>query len=230
MTFNGDFHVHTCLSPCADLAMVPNVLAARFEKAGVEWIAVTDHNSCRNVRVFDKVMKAHGIKILAGIEVQTVEEVHVLIYLKSVEVAERFSDEIKEHLPNVENDPERFGYQLLVDENDNFIGMENAMLSASTNLTLDELWLMAKRYDGLFVYAHVDRRFGVMKQLGFIPNSPSFDAVEASGTVHIDCTVLKSSDAHFLSQVERPRVKIKVNSRTFEEFRDALIKREVWDI
>lgn len=230
MIFTGDFHVHTCLSPCADLTMVPNMLATRFEKAEVEWIAITDHNSCGNVRVFDKVMRGRGIKVLPGIEVQTIEEVHVLVYLKSVEVAEKFSDEIKAHLPGVENDPERFGYQLFVDENDNFVGMENAMLSASTNLTLEKLWFMVKRYEGLFVYAHVDRKFGVMKQLGFIPTFPHFDAIESVGNVYTDCAILKSSDAHFPSQIEKPKVKIKANSRTFEEFKNALVRKEVWII
>ncbi len=230
MIFTGDFHVHTCLSPCADLTMVPNALAMRFEKTRVEWVAITDHNSCGNVEVFDKVMRDHGIRVLPGIEVQTVEEVHVLVYLRSIGTAEKFSEEIRMHLPKAENDPERFGYQLFVDENDNFLGMEDAMLSASTNLTLEELWLMVKRYEGLFVYAHVDRKFGVMKQLGFIPTFPAFDAIESVGNVYADCAILKSSDAHFLSQIEGPKVKIKANSRTFDEFKNALIRREVWAV
>ncbi len=89
---------------------------------------------------------------------------------------------------------------------------------------------MVKRYEGLFVYAHVDRKFGVMKQLGFIPPFPPFDAIESVGNVCVDCTILKSSDAHFLSQIEGPKVKVEANSRTFEEFENALGENKVWFI
>ncbi len=228
MIFKGDFHIHTCLSPCADITMVPGAMASAFEKAGTEWVAITDHNSCGNVEVFEKVLGVHGIKSIPGIEVQTIEEVHVLVYLKSTKIAMDFSNEIRRHLPNVENDPEHFGYQLFVDENDNFIGMESAMLSASTDLTIDDLWQMVKRYDGLFVYAHIDRMFGVVKQLGFIPEYPPFDAVEAKGDVKVNCTILRSSDAHALSQIGKPKMRIKARSRTFDEFRKALIGKDMW--
>lgn len=230
MIFKGDFHIHTCLSPCADITMVPRAVASAFERVGTEWVAITDHNSCRNIEVFEKVLGMRGIKVIPGIEVQTVEEVHVLVYLKSVKIAMDFSDEIREHLLDVENDPERFGYQLLVDENDNFIGMESAMLSASTNLTIDDLWRVVKRYDGLFVYAHVDRMFGVVKQLGFIPDYPPFDAIEAIGTVNVNCSILRSSDAHSLSQIEKPKMRIKADCRTFDEFKKALTRKDTWEI
>ncbi len=228
MIFKGDFHIHSCLSPCAEITMVPGAVASALEKIGTEWVAITDHNSCGNVEVFEKVLGARGIKVIPGMEVQTVEEVHVLVYLKSIKVAVDFSNEIKGHLPKIENDPERFGYQLFVDENDNFVGMESAVLSTSTDLTIDNLWRMVKRYDGLFVYAHVDRMFGVVKQLGFIPNYPPFDAIEAVGTVNVNCTVLRSSDAHSLSQIKKPQMKVKADSRTFDEFRKALMRKDMW--
>ncbi len=228
MIFKGDFHIHTCLSPCADITMVPGTVASALEKVGTEWVAITDHNSCGNVKVFEKVLNLRGIKVMPGIEVQTIEEVHVLVYLKSAKVAMDFSNEIREHLPDIENDPERFGYQLFVNKNDEFIGMENVMLSASTDLTINDLWHMVKRYNGLFVYAHVDRMFGVVKQLGFIPDNPPFDAVEAIGNVNVNSTILRSSDAHSLSQIEKAKMRVKADSRTFDEFRKALMRKDMW--
>lgn len=230
MRFKGDFHVHTCLSPCADITMVPNEMAKKFAYYGIDWVGITDHNTCGNVRVSEKVFSKYGIKVLAGIEVQSIEEVHVLAYFRSVDIAEQFSDIIANHLPKTRNDPEHFGYQLFVDEEDHFIGMEDKFLSASTDLNLDELFKFVKQFDGIFVYAHVDRTFGVLKQLGFIPEYPSYDAVEAIGRMENIKPILKSSDAHFLDQIGSAKVEIEAKKRGFEEFRMALKRGQVFII
>ncbi|MGC9213392.1 MAG: PHP domain-containing protein [Athalassotoga sp.] len=224
----GDFHVHTCLSPCADITMVPNEMAKRFSYHGIEWIGITDHNTCGNVKVFERVFSKYGITVLPGIEVQSVEEVHVLGYFESVETAEEFSKVIYSHLPDIKNDPERFGYQLFVDEEDHFTGTEEKILASSTDLHLDELFKLIKAFKGLFVYAHVERTFGVLKQLGFIPDNPPYDALETIRKIKSDKAILKSSDAHTLDQIGTSVVKVGVNHRTFEEFKRALERRLVF--
>ncbi len=230
MIFNADFHVHSCLSPCADLTMTPNEIGARLKKAKVNWVSITDHNSCGNLPVFEKVLKKYDVALLAGIEVQTREEVHVLVYFKNVEMAQSFSKEVEKHLPHFRNDPERFGYQLFVNETDKFIGMEDKILSASINLSIKELWSLSRKYDVLFVYAHADRKFGVIKQLGFIPQNPPFDAIEIVGKEikGVKKPILKSSDAHFLDQIRKPFIKVKANNPTFDELKKALKRKEVW--
>ncbi len=230
MTFRGDFHIHSCLSPCAHISMTPHEVAKALSRAGVEWAAITDHNSCGNVAIFEKVLSDYGITLLAGVEVETREEVHVLVYLKDVKTAQGFSDELRKYLPDVENDPEKFGYQLFVDENDKFVAMEEKMLSMATSLSIEELWNMVKKYDGLFVYAHVLRKFGVVTQLGFLPDFPYPDALECknpSKEMKEKMTVLKSSDAHFLNQITRPYVEIEARERNFESFKTALHERKV---
>ncbi len=224
----GDFHVHTCLSPCADITMVPNEMAKRFSNHGIEWVGITDHNTCGNVKVFERVFSKYGIKVLPGIEIQSAEEVHVLGYFESVERAEDFSRIIYSHLPDIKNDPERFGYQLFVDEEDHFKGMEERILASSTDLNLDELFEIIKAFNGIFVYAHVDRAFGVLKQLGFIPDNPPYDALEAIGKIKSDKTVLKSSDAHSLDQIGTSMVKVMADKKTFEEFKLALERRLIF--
>ncbi|BBJ27953.1 PHP domain-containing protein [Athalassotoga saccharophila] len=224
----GDFHVHTCLSPCADITMVPNEMAKRFFHHGIEWVGIKDHNTCGNLKVFEKVFSKYGIKILPGIEIQSIEEVHVLGYFESVEVSQEFSKIIYSHLPDIKNDPEHFGYQLFVNEEDHFTGMEDRILASSTDLHLDELFKLIKAFNGLFVYAHVERTFGVLKQLGFIPDNPPYDALEAVGKIKSDKTVLKSSDAHSLDQIGTSTVKVGVDHRTFEEFKLALERRLVF--
>ncbi len=227
MKFKGDFHIHTCLSPCADLTMVPNELAKKLVSCEIDWVAITDHNSCGNVRVFEKVLSKYGINALAGIEIQTLEEVHVLSYFPSVDIAESFSEIVSTHLPDKKNDPELFGYQLFVDENDHFTGMEDKILSMSIDLNITDLWKVVKSFNGLFIYAHVDRSFGIIKQLGFIPDYPPFDAVESIGDVESDKTIFKSSDAHSLDQIKAPKVEIETLKRDFEHLKLAIERKEV---
>lgn len=228
--FHCDFHIHTCLSPCADITMVPNVVGERLQKAGIDWIAVTDHNSTKNVRVFKEVLKKFGVEVLPGVEVQTIEEVHVLGYFPDVEHAESFGNFIYSYLPDFEIDEEHFGYQLVVDENDEFIDKETRNLSMSVNLTLEETVKALKRFEATVVYAHVNRAFGLLYQLGFFPENVEADAIEIRNFKNFEFDfpypILVSSDAHNLDSIVKSRMIFEVNSRNYEEFVKALKKEE----
>ena len=43
-----DLHIHSCLSPCGDDDMTPANIAGMAALKGLDVIALTDHNSCRN--------------------------------------------------------------------------------------------------------------------------------------------------------------------------------------
>ena len=47
-----DLHVHSCLSPCGDENMTPANIAGMAALKGLELVALTDHNSCRNCPAF----------------------------------------------------------------------------------------------------------------------------------------------------------------------------------
>jgi len=224
--FYCDFHIHTCLSPCADITMVPNVVGEKLQEVGIDWVAITDHNSVRNVRVFKKVLRKFGVEVIPGIEIQTIEEVHVLGYFPDIEHAERFGDFIYSYLPDFEIDEEHFGYQLVVNENDEFVDREIKNLSMSVNLTLEETVKALKKFDAIAVYAHVDRAFGVLYQLGVFPENVEVDAVEIRNLKNVKFEhfypILVSSDAHNLDSIVKPRMIFEVNKRNYEEFVKAL--------
>ena len=46
--FSYDFHIHSCLSPCADNDMTPGNIAGMASLAELRIVALTDHNTCRN--------------------------------------------------------------------------------------------------------------------------------------------------------------------------------------
>ena len=170
--YRVDLHLHTCLSPCADLTMVPSAFAEKLEEKNVDWIAITDHNTCRNVPVFSKVLRDHGIEVIAGMEVQTREEVHVLLYFESYEEAFDFETTIvMPHMKKTKLDPELHGYQLLVNEKDEFTELYSDWLGQPLDLSTEELVECAHEKGAVVVFAHIFRRFGVIHQLGIPPNT-----------------------------------------------------------
>lgn len=43
-----DLHIHSCLSPCGEDDMTPGNILGMASLIGLDLIALTDHNSCRN--------------------------------------------------------------------------------------------------------------------------------------------------------------------------------------
>ena len=84
----GDLHVHSCLSPCADITMTPRGILENLE---VGMISITDHNCCGNARTFWKVCRERKVIFLPGIEISSIEEVHILGYFENLEDLERVS-------------------------------------------------------------------------------------------------------------------------------------------
>lgn len=166
----ADLHVHSCLSPCADITMVPSVVRTKAKEKRLDVLAICDHNSCANLESFEKVC---DVIFVPGIEVTSKEEVHVLGYFPSITKAKKFFEVFKAHLPKVEFDPEALGYQILVNEEDEFVALEQNYLHVAADLTVEKIVELIFSFDGVPVYAHVDRQFGLLYQLGIFPmNDP----------------------------------------------------------
>ena len=73
-----DLHVHTCLSPCADLSMVPRTIVERARQTGLDAVGICDHNSAANVQAVHETGAEARIGVIAGMEVTTVKEIHRL--------------------------------------------------------------------------------------------------------------------------------------------------------
>lgn len=239
-SFFCDFHIHSCLSPCADITMTPNEIARVCCERGIDWIAITDHNSAGNVRVFTEVLKRLGIAVIPGMEIHTLEDVHVLAYFPDISVAEEYSRWLlDEKLNRIEIDPEISGYQLYAGEDDSFTSMENIWLGQPALLGIDEAISTVEERGGVCVLAHVDRKMGLVIQLGFIPENYRDFPVEVSfkeSLKKIDLktdNIIHSSDAHSLNLV-RPTISMMAEKRTFDEFRLGLISggkrvKIIWD-
>jgi PHP family Zn ribbon phosphoesterase len=176
-TFRADLHVHTVLSPCAGVEMIPPLIVQAALEKGINLIAITDHNATANVRAVMEAAKGTRLSVLAGMELQTREEVHLLCLFDSAEQAETWQKVVDARLPDRPNNPEFFGEQFVVDATGDFIRREERLLSISADLELEAAAAQVKALGGLAIPAHVDRQaFGLIANLGLIP--PGFEALE----------------------------------------------------
>lgn len=161
--------------------MIPPLIVREALAQGIDIIAITDHNATGNIQSVQKAALGSGLTVLAGMEVQTKEEVHVLCIFDSLSQAEAWQVLVDESLPDVENKPDYFGEQFLVDETGDFIRREERMLLNSINLSFDEAAKLVNKLGGLFIPAHVNRKaFGLIANLGIVPQDVEIKALEIS--------------------------------------------------
>jgi PHP family Zn ribbon phosphoesterase len=211
--YRADLHIHTCLSPCASLDLSPRKIVERAREERLDIIAVTDHNSARNVRVLTELGEALGLKVIAGMEVQTREEIHLLTLFPEWGSMIPWEEEVSRHLPDVKNDPEVFGDQPVVDGEGNILGFEDRLLINSLDLSLEEVKRGVEERGGLVIPSHFNKgSFSLISQLGMLPPDLQLEALEmtrrtesgnAGLPVHPSPSIprILSSDSHLVEDI-----------------------------
>ncbi|MDO4798049.1 MAG: PHP domain-containing protein [Coriobacteriales bacterium] len=210
--FTYDFHVHSCLSPCGDADNTPNNLAGMAFLNGIRIMALTDHNSSRNCPAFFEAAKRYGVIPIAGMELTTAEDIHVVCLFETLAEALAFNDEVDERRIRVRNREDIFGEQLILDGEDNVVGKEEDLLINATTISLDEAPQLVCKHGGVCYPAHIDRAAnGAIEILGDFPHYVGFGMAELNDRSNEDAYVrkyglegirlLSGSDAHYLHQL-----------------------------
>jgi len=226
-----DLHIHSALSPCGDEDMTPNNIVNMAYIKGLDIIAVTDHNSCRNVRAVMEAAKG-VIKVVPGMEVTTSEEVHVLCYFPDVDAAEDMSDFIRANMQGIKNQPEIFGKQLVMDAQDEIVGEEDELLVNAVNLDIYEVSAETKKRGGLFIPAHIDKSsYSITSNLGFLPPDLYVDGLEITargiekyGQIYAEYGIITDSDAHYLENISEQERFISSENKTTQKIFEFLCK------
>lgn len=209
----ADLHVHTVLSPCAEVEMIPPLIVKRARELALGIIAITDHNSAENAGAVMEAARGYDLAVLPGMEVQTREEVHLLCLFDTLEQAVDWQAVVYAHLPPMQNQPEVFGAQFVVDATGVFVCYNERLLLAATSLSVEEVAAGAAERGGLCVAAHVDRpSFSLLANLGFVPAGVGFAAMEISCRADVDelrrqhpslaeFSLICSGDAHRLDEM-----------------------------
>jgi len=224
-----DLHIHSCLSPCGDSLMTPNNIVGMAFIKQLDVIAVCDHNCARNLPAIKEVADMMNVLLLAGMELTTREEAHMLCYFKTVEECVAFGEEIYRHLPPIPNNEKFFGRQQVMNAQDEEIAAEERLLISALDLSFEECAARIHQAGGLCVPAHINRGSnGVLNALGFLPSGVPYDALEVSKSVPMPPVdlggyrLLESSDAHYLENILEPVFALEARERSVEAVFEAI--------
>jgi predicted metal-dependent phosphoesterase TrpH len=230
----ADLHIHTCLSPCGELSMSPRAVVRRAREAGLDLIAVTDHNTTENAGAVIEAAAGTGLAVLPGIEMTTAEEVHLLGLFEAGTGLGPFQAEVYRNLPDLPAKMKFVDDQVIVDAADYVTGFCPRCLFGATLFSVHDAVDLIHGYGGLAIACHIDREsFSIISQLGFIPPGLKLDAVEVSSRMAPDeantafgsledLPIVRFSDAHKPEEIGTAVTDLLVEGPGLEEIRKAL--------
>ena len=233
-----DMHIHSCLSPCGDDDMTPGNIVGMASLLGLDAIALTDHNTSKNCPAFLKMAEQFSLIAIPGMELTTAEEVHVLCYFSTLKDALAFDAYVEDKILPIPNNPQFFGNQILIDEEDSPCSSFDTLLISATSISFDQVYDLVKEYHGIMVPAHLDKSStSLLSNLGMIPDNAKFKIAELRHPEKLSelsqmhpylkrCHILSSSDAHRLDALNEPANYIHVEERSAKGLFDALLKYE----
>lgn len=229
-----DLHIHSCLSPCGDDGMTPANIAGMAAVKGLDVIALTDHNSCKNCPAILKHGEEYGITVIPGMELTTAEEVHVVCLFPALDDAMAFDGYVYERLLPIKNREDIFGKQQIMDADDQVTGNVERLLIGATDISFDQVFGLVEAYRGIAYPAHIDKSTtSLLSNLGFVPPDSSFTCAEISTFDHLhqiqkehpyflQCKMLSSSDAHYLEDIREPDYQIYAKSQAAKDILEGL--------
>ncbi len=218
--------------------MTPGNIAGMATLCGLQIVALTDHNTSKNCPAFFKQAQALGLIPVAGMELTTTEDIHMICLFPTLEDAMAFDDHIEHIRPHIPCDHDFFGHQYIMDENDEICGETEALLLNTSGLSAEEAFDEVYRRGGICYPAHVDRSSGGMIEvLGDIPSDIPFSAYELrDGDVRrayeerfpvlASLMYVVSSDAHHLTDMTDAAFSIEIADEpyTSQTVRSELIR------
>ena len=238
--YNYDLHIHSCLSPCADDDMTPNNIAGMSVLNGLQIVALTDHNSSANCPAFLDACRRQGIVGIAGMELTTAEDVHLVCLFEELSDAMAFSDEVHGHIMPIKNRAEIFGNQIVMNSEDETVREEEILLISATDLWMADAIELVRKYRGHVRPAHIDREAnGIVSILGDIPSEYNFNFVEFNDKNNIgayyekyaslkDAKTLVCSDAHHLWDVSEAGNTLELSDD--EPYSSALVRKRFFEM
>jgi len=201
------------------------------KETGLDILAICDHNSSENSAAVIDTARKMCINVIPGIEVTSVEEVHVLALFENVEDVRKLQELIYKNLPG-KNDEDIFGKQVIVNDKEEVLGFSERLLIGATTLPLEDIIESIHSFGGIAIASHIDREsFGIFGQLGFIPENLRLDALEISPNISFteakkrypqDYPIISSSDAHYPKDIGKSFTSFLLKEGTLTEIKKAL--------
>ncbi len=215
--------------------MTPANIVGMSVIKGLDVIAVTDHNSCKNCPAVLAAAEEYGILAIPGMEINTSEEVHAVCLFEELKAAMEFDAYVYERLIPFPNKEEVFGKQQIYDGADQVCGIVPNLLINATDISFDGLWELVRGYGGIMFPAHVDKTANsLITNLGFVPPDSRFVTAEVKdlGKLHKlrkenpyleGCRIISNSDAHYLEHIHEPELTLHVEEKSVRAVLEALL-------
>ena len=223
-----DLHIHSALSPCGDADMTPNNIVNMSILKGLDVIAVSDHNSIKNLYPIIEVANDTDLIVIPAMEIESAENVHILSLFPNIESAECVYQKVYDKLPNIKNDKSIFGEQQILDKYDNVVGEESKLLVNSTLIDFEDVVKFVRDAGGIPIPAHIDRNsYSVLSNLGGIPDL-EFKFLELSKNANKDMytylghNFIRNSDAHYLWDIFEAENTLECHEKTIDAVFDVL--------
>jgi PHP family Zn ribbon phosphoesterase len=220
-----DLHLHTAVSPCADDDMTPANIVGMMSLNGADVIAVTDHNTARNLPAAKKAADFYNIKLLPGIEVNTAEDIHVLCYFKTLQAAVEMGEVIYDSLPKIFIDEFEQISQPVMNAEGEVINSVDKLLWLASGYDIYQVKEIVSTLGGIAVPAHVDRSSNsLISVLGSAPVDLKLEVIEMmdesrykeyldAGLLPAQLQIIENSDSHSLAQLlNRPPRNLNANN------------------
>lgn len=214
MKYYYDLHMHSCLSPCGDMDMTPNNIVGMSKLLGLDVIALTDHNSVLNCEAVMKLGVENDLCVIPGMELTTMEEIHVVCLFPTLEKALLWNDYVREHQMQFPNRVDIYGRQVIMNELDEEIGEVDNLLILATDISVMNVKELVESFDGVCYPAHINRdSMSIISSLGDIPPECDFKTAEVSSSGNVeqlkasypilnDMLIVRDSDAHYLENMK----------------------------
>lgn len=224
-----DFHIHSALSPCGDNDMTPEYIVAMANVKGLDAIAISDHNSIKNVKATMKCGEDFGIIVVPAMEVQSSEDIHILTLFYDFQHLEEFYHSLS--MNKIKNKVDIFGNQFIINENNQIIGEEENLLLLGIKEDIYTIVQRVKDFEGIAIPAHIDREEnGIVSILGDIPEDLRISTVEFSLRAEKDFInkyknrykCIFNSDAHYLQDISEKIHILEIQEKTIKGILDSI--------
>ena len=220
MKYYYDLHIHTCLSPCGDVLMTPNNILNMAYLKELDIIAITDHNSTLQLPSIMELSTSFDMLVIPGVEVSTSEGYHVVCLFRNLEAANLFQSVLEKYLNKKTYDKDLYGYQQILDVNDEIIDEIDYHLSPNSNLDVKTLSREVKKIGGILIFAHPHKYKNLEISDEFINY---FDGIEINkkDPNHIYNKLKKNfnnSDAHQITDISERESYIELDELTVDAF------------
>ena len=217
--------MHSILSPCADELMTPNNILNMAMLKGLDFLAVTDHNTTKQLKVFKELEDSYDFIFIPGVEVTVKENFDVLCLFKSFSDALIFDKFLEANLDG-EWGVFKESDQVITDIYDIEFETFNTPLT-STKIPYKDLVKETRELDGLIVLCHIDRSSRSALNVYNLADL-EFDAIEISQYLkdqflekHPELNkyrILFNSDAHTLLSISEKEYSFELEGKNIESF------------